>query len=200
MTSSMDQMTADSMANFIAQQSLLPFLAPGEHLIWSGRPRQGFFLQPQDFFMIPFSLAFAGFAVFWTFGAWKSGAPWFFVLFGVPFIIIGFLMLIGRFFSDSRNRTNTAYGLTDRRVLIVRGGKNQSVLSYDLKKLGNVSFFQNAAGRGSIFFESEIQSSPQAKAALMFNKGNLNLPVFFQIERVKEVYDQIMRAKENSTQ
>ncbi len=106
--------------------------------------------------------------------------------------------MFGRFFSDSHNRAGTAYGLTERRILIVRGGKNQSVLSYDLKTLGNISFFQNSAGQGSIFFESEIQSASQAKAALMFNRGNMNLPVFFQIERVKEVYDRIIRAKEEA--
>jgi hypothetical protein len=198
MTSSIDQITAASMANFTAQQTITPYLAPGERLIWSGHPRQGFFLQPQDFFMIPFSLAFAGFAVFWTFGAWKSGAPWFFVLFGIPFIVVGLLMMFGRFFSDLRNRAGTAYGLTERRVMIVRGGKSQSVVSYDLKTLGNISFFQNAAGQGSIFFESEIQSTSQAKATLIFNKGNMNLPIFFQIERVKEVYDRVIRAKEEA--
>jgi hypothetical protein len=39
--------------------------------------------------MVLFGLAFTGFAVFWMAMAWFTGAPWYFLLFGVPFVVIG---------------------------------------------------------------------------------------------------------------
>jgi hypothetical protein len=102
-------------------------LAKGERLLWSGVPRQGVLFRPSDAFMIPFSLLWAGFAVFWELSAIRDGAPTFFVLWGIPFVLVGAYIVVGRFLVDARRRRNTAYGLTTERIIISSGAFRPSL-------------------------------------------------------------------------
>src|SRR4051794_20349416 len=93
-------------------------LASDEQVIWSGRPSQGFLLRPGDALTIPFSILWAGFAFFWEAGVVGSHAPLLFSLFGVPFVLAGLYITIGRFFYDAHQRSQTVYALTNERVII----------------------------------------------------------------------------------
>ena len=104
-------------APVIAQQ-----LNSGERLVWSGRPRGGIRFREADIFVIPFSLVWCGFAIFWEIMASRPvaagrGGPWnvafAFPLFGVPFVLIGLYFVFGRFITDARKRAKTYYGITD---------------------------------------------------------------------------------------
>ena len=70
----------------------------------------------RDGYLIPFSLFFFGFAVFWLTSVARQGAPGFFYLWGVPFVAIGLYMLVGRFFFDAWLRRDLRYAVTDRRI------------------------------------------------------------------------------------
>jgi hypothetical protein len=89
-------------------------LAPQEKLLWVGQPRQGLLLRSADLFLIPFSLLWGGFAVFWEASVVRTGAPFFFKLWGVPFVLVGIYIVFGRFFADARQRRRTFYGVTDQ--------------------------------------------------------------------------------------
>lgn len=104
-----------------------PHLFPGERVLWTGQPKQGLALSGRDAFLIPFSLLWGGGAIFWNVQVWsfpetgQGGPEWFFRLWGLPFLIAGVYLIIGRFIHDAALRKNALYGVTDQRVLLIRG-------------------------------------------------------------------------------
>ncbi len=100
---------------------LAPHLRPGETLLWSGVPDPAVTFAPADRFLIPFSVLWGGFAVFWETTAITDGAGVLFALWGVPFVLLGLYMLVGRFFYKKRRKRRTAYGVTPRRAIVVVG-------------------------------------------------------------------------------
>ena len=80
-----------------AQKEIQAAVGPSEVIQWAGRPRRGFLLRRRDWGLIPFSLLWGGFALFWEYKAVTMGAPLFFALFGGFFVIAGFYFIAGRF-------------------------------------------------------------------------------------------------------
>jgi len=68
------------MTNFELEEELRPNLSSGEKLIWTGKPKTGIVFRSSDAFMIPFSLLWGGFALFWETSVVATGAPFFFKL------------------------------------------------------------------------------------------------------------------------
>jgi hypothetical protein len=76
-----------------------------EHLLWIGQPRRGVFLRAPDLFLVPFSLLWGGFALFWEWQVLHTpNAPAYMALFGLPFVLFGIDPIAGRFFVDARLR------------------------------------------------------------------------------------------------
>ncbi len=146
-----------------------------------------------DALAIPFSLLWCGFAIFWEASVIASNAPSFFALWGIPFVVIGIYLVIGRFFADARLRANTFYAVTSDRVLIVSGLFSRKVKSLNVKTLTDVSLTQSASGVGSIFF------GPQHPFSSMFGgfggwpgvEQQLG-PRFDQIDSAKSEYETIL--------
>ena len=92
----------------INQESVVaiqPELISGESIVWAGQPNTHVIFHRADVYMIPFSLLWGGFAIFWEAGVsgfWgfgqHSGGPWLFgMLWGVPFVLVGQYFIWGRF-------------------------------------------------------------------------------------------------------
>lgn len=127
-------------------------LAPAEKVLWFAQPRQGLVLRSADAFLIPFSLLWGGFAIFWEVSVIVVGAPVFFPLFGALFVVIGCYLIVGRFFFEARQRTRTFYAVTNERVIIVSGLLNRTVRSIDLRTLGEMSLSERRDGSGTLVF------------------------------------------------
>lgn len=106
------------MVNDADYQWIRPYLQTDESLLWHGKPEKLHLLSYQDIFKIPFSILWAGFAVFWETMVIVSGAPWFFPVFGSFFVLVGLYITVGRFLWKAYVLKRTLYAITDRKILI----------------------------------------------------------------------------------
>jgi len=170
-------------------------LQPNERILWTGKPRQGIILRTADALLIPFSLLWAGFAFFWETAVVVGGAPFFFELWGIPFVLVGCYVLFGRFIADARSCSRTDYAVTTDRVLIHSGLFHSTLRSVNLKTLSDMTLDTKNDGRGTITFGQTNPLSGWYGNGMWFNNSRYTAPAFEQIENVREVYNLIQRAQ-----
>jgi hypothetical protein len=132
------------------EEAFRPYLRARERVVWAGLPQQGVRFGPQDTLLIPFSMLWGGFAIFWEATAFRTGAPGFFDLWGIPFVAIGLYMIFGRFLVDAWVRARTVYAITDQRALVLRRVLGERLLTADLG--GAVEVKRGSGGRGVLTF------------------------------------------------
>ena len=183
----------------------LPPLDPGERLLWSGQPRGGIRLRGQDILLIPFSLLWGGFAIFWEYMALTAvskvpgPAGIVFPLFGLPFVVVGLYLIFGRFFVDARVRAGTFYGVTNERILISSGLFSRQIKSLPLRTLAEVSLTERGDGSGTITFgpaHGMTRSFPSG--GWPAGKRGYAPPSFDLIESPRVVYNLIRNAQKNA--
>jgi Bacterial membrane flanked domain. len=169
----------------------------GERQLWAGQPRQGIVLRSTDAFMIPFSLLWGGFAVFWEASVLSDNAPFPFALFGVPFVLVALYITVGRFFVDARRRSGTTYAVTSERVLISSGILTPTTKSLNLRTLSDITLQEGRDGAGTITFGPSLPFA--AFYAGTAWPGVPQTPSFEMIPDAHRVYDIIREAQLDST-
>lgn len=178
------------MINYDIENELRPNLSSDEKLIWTGKPKTGILLRSSDAILIPFSVFWAGFVVFWETSVLSTDAPFPFALFGIPFVLVGLYITIGRFFVDAKKRSNTIYGITQDRIIIKTGIFNREIKSLNIKTLSDITINQKADNRGTITL-----GPTDSRYSMMQGvewPGNKQPPCLEFIEDVKSVYDIII--------
>jgi hypothetical protein len=177
------------------QQIVREQLSAGERLLWSGRPKQGILFRGSDGFMIPFSIVWGGFAIFWTFGAQKANAPLPFWGFGLIFVCVGLYMIVGRFFVDMFQRGKTYYGLSDHRAIIISGIFGRTVKSLNLRSISDATLSEKGNGEGTITFGPTNYMTTWAQGMPWPGMSQNQVPTFERIENAKSVYEMIRKAQ-----
>jgi hypothetical protein len=170
-------------------------LLSSERVLWEGEPYKGIILRPIEVFLIPFSLLWGGFAVFWNIGVWSvdqkvSHLP--FKLFGLPFLIAGLYITLGRFLIDRQLRRRLQYAVTNRRILIYKQGSSSTSKSVDIKRLPSIELNERPDGSGTIRFGAAMS---------LFDGRNFGIwqptfdatPQFLRIPNVRSVYELIQK-------
>jgi len=143
-----------------ALDAIRPDLASEERVLWAGRPGRGVGLRWGYLAQIPFFLAWTGFAVFWEGTVILTGGPWCMALFGLPFVLLGIHMLIGRFVLDVLDRRRTVYAVTSKRILVVRPGLfGRTLLHGSLRDVLDVKPSLKPDGRGILTFQARNPAS-----------------------------------------
>ena len=144
--------------------------------------------------MIPFSLLWCGFAVFWEASAAAGGVPPFFLLFGGFFVLIGIYFVFGRFLWDSAQRKRTFYSITNQRVIILSGITQRQVKSLNLKAVSDITVSEKPNGQGTILLgaTSFVESVYGGMAWPGVPKG---APKLESIDEAKRVYSVLLEAQ-----
>jgi hypothetical protein len=191
-------MRPDLVAVEAARSELSRELAADERLVWCGRPRGGVRLRAADAFLVPFTFLWAGFAMFWEMEVLKTGAPTLFAVWGIPFILVGLYITVGRFLVDAVLRRHTLYGLTDQRALIVStlGGRRVQVVN--LLRVAEITLVEHRDQSGTISFGP---SSPWAGLGLGFGRWGASRyapPQFQFIDEPRAVFEKARAAQGSS--
>ena len=134
-------------------------LAPDEELLWQGQPQARIIWRDALSVRTVIGLVFFGFALFWINGArtqTPAGAPdvfqLLFPLLGVPFVLIGLWLALGRLIWDAALRAGTHYTLTNRNAFIsLHMFGRRSLESWPLDEIERVTLVDRHPG--SVLFE-----------------------------------------------
>jgi Bacterial PH domain len=170
-------------------------LSPSERLLWAGRPRQGIVVRAIDAFLIPFSLLWGGFAIFWEVSVIVGGAPWFFSVWGVPFVLVGLYIIFGRFWVDARQRAQTIYAVTSERVVIVSGVLARRTKSLNLATISDLSLTERGDDSGTITFGPVPPFYWWYGAAGWPGLGHTAIPSFELADEARRVYEIVREAQ-----
>ncbi len=175
-----------------ASDQIADELNPGERIIWSGQPQQGLVFRAMDWFLIPFSLLWGGFALFFEFSMVTGGAPPVATVAGIPFALMGIYAIFGRFFVDLAQRRRTYYALTNERALIISGLFHHNIKAIFIKYLPEISVSMRRNGRGTITFGTANPMAWMYANSGIPGTGTYHAaPCFDMIEDVKLVYQQV---------
>jgi hypothetical protein len=141
--------------------------------------------------MLPFSLMFGGFAVYWEFTVLNApNSPMFMRLWGIPFLLVGLYLVAGRFLVDAWARRAITYAVTDKRVLIHRSTPYAKFTALTFDQLPSVDLIEYGNGRGTIRFgPDQLTWSDQNYFA--WSPAFDPTPQFFAIEEAREVFEHI---------
>jgi hypothetical protein len=167
----------------------------GERILWSGRPAQGLRFTGRDVFLVPFSLFWGGFAVFWEVSAvTQPKSDVFLSLWGIPFVLIGLYFIAGRFLVDAWIRAGMFYAVTNKRVLISRSWPFGKFTALSLDRLPDANLSESSGGRGTIRFG---EAGPMWGGRNNMSSLTPSLdptPQFIGIDNARSVFDQIQLA------
>jgi hypothetical protein len=189
----------------VFEEKFQHLLVPGESLYWTGQPDTSIVFHKEDLYLIPFSLMWGGFAIFWesaVLGLWgfgKSGhspISWFMALWGIPFVVIGQYMIWGRFFGATWMKRRIYYALTNRRAFVLQDWGSRKLVTAYLDRLEGVDREVNARGIGTIRlgrtsgdFLSTFGRKSQWDMSGLTNKDGV--VVFRDIANIDSVYQKI---------
>jgi hypothetical protein len=173
-----------------SSRELAQYLGTGEKLLWSGKPRRGFILRGCDMLLIPFSLISGGGSLFGALISFHSPQIEF-KLNGIVCVLLGFYLLIGRFFYDAARRKNTVYGLTKDRILIKSGLFSPGVNSIPIVGLKEMELIDQGNGKGNIVLDNDLENSDVFRSMALPGSSKRIAPALESLSDAQKVYELI---------
>jgi hypothetical protein len=172
-----------------AAQKIQSELMPGESIYWAGMPNPRVVFHSDDWAVIPFSLVWTGFFIFWeadALGIWRDksqhdGTHVFMALWGIPFLVMGNYIVWGRFLHDAWLKRRTYYGVTNRRLLILQEGWKRKTSTMFLQEIPQIE--REGDSTGTLWFGTKypviVPKGQKSRDMSRFSLGDV--PVFADI-------------------
>ena len=181
-------------------------LKHGENVLWQGQPDPKKMFTKSDILLIPFSLLWGGFAIYWewavlnavVFGDKKTGTVLdiIFPLFGMFFVIVGLYFIFGRFVLKQKKKKNTWYAVTDKRIIVAVNLLGQRVDTTDINTITAISKSTNSRGSGNVCFGNmDCATNIYSNTGIDFFYGPPTAPAFFDLKNAEEVYQIIQEQR-----
>jgi hypothetical protein len=166
-------MLDDQVPRFLKEFAAREFM--GEKLVWAERPDVRIAVL-MSFGIWLFAIPWTAFALFWEgmvagpliadllgyevgnikpSGNVGQGMIWVMALFGLPFVLVGFSMLLAPFWVLRKGR-QTLYVLTNKRIAILQGSRTISIVSVRPEEIVSVSRKEGPDGRGTLILHQGI--------------------------------------------
>ena len=158
------------------------YLGQDETILWMGRPNPLSLLSSSDLMMIPFSLMWGGFAIFWESLALSGKShDLFFTLWGIPFVVIGQYIIWGRFVHKYLRRKRTYYAVTNQRTLVLTTLFGTNLKTYFLHQVLSLQ----RQGRSVLFEVNDLSLTRRRRQADWLGEMR---PGFYALADADEVY------------
>lgn len=176
------------------------FLQKGETLLWAGQPKGGIIIEKDDkplmiagmIFIVFMSLIMLiGFQLY----SISTSVGILLVLLVLPFMLLGFYLLIGRLLIDKQNRSRTFYGLTEKRLLLKSRLPMAKIQSISITLLTEMNIVENRDGTGTISL-FKLDEEDEKNSLLGGKDLDSNL---VQIEDVRQIYNLIKELQYEAT-
>lgn len=144
-------------------------LGRDERILWQGAPTPGLRLSG-GLGLSAFGTVFTAFSLFWMAAAGWIGSGTgvigtVFPLFGLPFLLIGLYMMVGRFVWGAYVRRGTFYTLTNRRAFVATANLGRRALvAYEID--GGAPLELVVGPPDSVFFKATTDHGPHGRLPL----------------------------------
>ena len=173
-------------------------LLEGEEILWTGRPERSAVVAGADAAAIPItvwlgsSAIYAGVSLLHRLSAANSlGQLVTSLVGGIPFILMGLYLILGRFIYKAWRKTRTYYAVTNKRVLALTKIRGRHLLEEYIEEIPALHKSVRSDGIGSVYFaRSPFMASWCGNAGMNCSTGfdRKDLMAFHDIRGAEEVY------------
>ncbi|MCD8741875.1 PH domain-containing protein [Mucilaginibacter roseus] len=106
---------------------------------------------------------------------------------------MGIYITVGRFFYDSYKRGKTLYAVTDKRIIIKKGGIKGQTVTLNIKSLQDISINEKPDGSGTITFNNNNSFPSFLGQSSWPGVKRTQAPAFEFINDVRTVYNLVIK-------
>ena len=195
--------------DYLIEEQFRDDLLKDEKILWAGQPETSVMFTGADIFLIPFSLLWGGFAIFWELSVLfiffssdgsESKMPIIFPLFGIPFVIMGLYFVFGRFIYKYWKKRNTYYTVTNKRVLVLNKLFSRSLNAVNIDTIPSINKTVRSDGAGTIKFGNVnwmISMYGNTGMDIFGSFGGADIPAFYDIKDVNKVHQIVNGLRSN---